>query len=179
MSLFLSPFLSFWFLVILGLKFIMVILHLSRSDESVSYAQIANADPPFQFISPSLATSFHYDLVGSFFFLLHALPYTIAIVPLFHVVCHYTFTHRYQPILPAHRRGKHLAYTNSQVSSPLVRNGSVWLMKYWQGSKLYTYGLHLASNHLFQFWMDCPTLTVCQYKHHRVLFCSWQPVFPH
>jgi hypothetical protein len=108
----------------------MVILHLSRCDESVPYAQVANADPPFQFISPSLATSFHHDLVGSFFFLLaillHALPYTMAIVPLFHdAVCHHTVTHRYQPILPAHRRGKHLAYTNSQVSCPLVRNGFV------------------------------------------------------
>lgn len=39
-----------------SLKFIMVIFQLSRSDESVPYAQIANALPPFQFINPDLAT---------------------------------------------------------------------------------------------------------------------------
>ncbi len=57
----------------------MVILQLSRPDECVPYAQVANANPPFQFISQVLR-HLHQDLIGSFFFLLaillHSLPHT-------------------------------------------------------------------------------------------------------
>ena len=51
----------------------------ARSYESVPYAQVANADSPFQFISQVLR-HLHHDFVGSFFFLLaillHSLTYT-------------------------------------------------------------------------------------------------------